>query len=158
MITAMIGNYFSLALNNRHIALKKINYMLDEIAILIRFKSATVYEIIEHLAKDERFSTLDFIHKCHVNIKTDIPFAKIWEDAIDTSSLSYLQKEDISLIKSIGMNLGISDMDGQQSTIMLEKEELSTLIESAKNAYLSKSKLYRTLGILSGAFISIMII
>ena len=49
------GCYFSAALKKRLILLKKLNYMLEEILLLLRYKSATVYEIKETLAVDERF-------------------------------------------------------------------------------------------------------
>ncbi len=158
LITAMLGNYFSAGLNMRYAMLKKINYMLDEIAILLRYKSSTVYEILEHISKDERFYELDFINTALTRFNVQESFGLTWEKAVENSSITCLQKEDRLLLKSIGKNLGKSDLEGQLSTVMLEKEELSALIEASQTAYLTKSKLYRTLGVLSGAFISVMIL
>ena len=55
-ISAFAGLYFSSSLKNRVVMLKKLNYMLDEIMIMLRYRSATVYEIAEALAADERFT------------------------------------------------------------------------------------------------------
>lgn len=150
------GCYFSAALKKRLITLKKLNYMLEEILILLRYKSATVYEIAETLAGDERFSEFDFLE----NIKPDgdIPFQQSWCKAVYGSSLCGMKKSDIELIADIGKKLGTSDLDGQISTVMLQRSELEAAIASAEEEYSKKAKLYRSLGALTGAFVAIMLV
>lgn len=154
--TSFAGYYFSAALKKRLIMLKKLNYMLEEILILLRYKSATVYEITEALAGDERFSEFEFLR----NVKADggVPFQLSWCEAVYRSSLCGMKKSDMELIAEIGKKLGTSDLDGQVSTVMLQRSELESSIASAEEEYSKKAKLYRSLGTLTGAFIAVMLI
>ena len=64
----------------------------------------------------------------------------------------------MQILADIGKNLGTSDIEGQISTLNLQRNELKILISSAETEYEKKSKLYRSLGVLVGAFISVMLI
>lgn len=150
------GCYFSAALRKRVLTLKKLNYMLEEILILLRYKSATVYEITETLAADERFSEFEFLGI--IKPESGISFQQSWCNAVYGSSLCGIKKSDIELIADIGKKLGTSDLDGQVSTVMLHRSELEALIVSAEEEYSKKAKLYRSLGALTGAFVAIMLI
>lgn len=154
-----MGNYFAANLNKRVRTLKSVGYMLDEIEMLLKYRSATVYEIIENLNNDKRFSELGFIleiaDKCR---DTDIPFNDIWCSCIDKHTEIFLKKEDKDLICSIGQYLGTSDAETQLNTIQIKKGELSAFLKNAEEDLLKKAKLYRSIGILAGAFISIMIL
>lgn len=156
LATSFIGCYFSAALKKRMIMLKKLNYMLEEILLLLRYKSATVYEIAETLAGDERFSEFEFLR----NIRPEIgrSFQQSWCGAVYGSELYGMKKSDVEFIADIGKNLGTSDLDGQISAVMLRRSELEAAIVSAEEEYSKKAKLYRSLGMLSGAFIAVMLI
>ena len=155
-VTSFGGSYFSSALKNRVVILKKLNYMLDEILILIRCKSATVYEIAETLAADQRFSDFDFLKK--VISDKNKPFRENWCSAVSENIPQGAKKSDIELLTDIGRKLGASDLEGQISTISLWQSELVSAISSAEEDYARKAKLYRSLGVLMGAFISIMLV
>lgn len=155
-VTSFTGCYFSSALKKRMIMLKKLNYMLEEILLLLRYKSATVYEIAETLAGDERFSEFEFLGK--IRPESGISFQQCWCGAVYGSELYGMKKSDIELIADIGKNLGTSDLDGQISAVMLRRSELEAAVASAEEEYSKKAKLYCSLGMLSGAFVSIMLI
>lgn len=130
--------------------------MLEEILLLLRYKSATVYEIAETLAGDERFSEFDFLK--NIDRDCDISFQQSWCNAVYGSNLCGMKKSDIELIADIGKKLGTSDLDGQVSTVMLQRSELEAAISYAEEEYAKKAKLYRSLGALTGAFVAIMLI
>lgn len=155
-ISAFAGLYFSSSLKNRVVMLKKLNYMLDEIMIMLRYRSATVYEIAEALAADERFTEFEFLGS--IKQEGEKPFRDSWCEAAEKCRLFGLKKSDTELICDIGKKLGTSDLDGQMSVIKLWQAEVTSAISSAESEYASKAKLYRTMGVLIGAFISIMLI
>ncbi len=155
-VTSFAGNYFSASLKNRLVSLKKINYLIDEIMILLRFRSATVYEISAHLAENERFSEFSFLSG--IVPSEGVPFRKIWCDALEKNPPSGLKKSDTELLADIGRQLGTSDVDGQLSILKLQQNEAEMLISSAEKDCAQKAKLYRSLGVLAGAFISVMLI
>lgn len=155
-VTSFTGSYFSSSLKNRVVMLKKLNYMLDEILILLRCKSATVYEIAEVLAADERFSDFEFLKM--VLSDRNRSFRESWCGAVSENIPRGAKKSDIELLTDIGKKLGASDLDGQISTISLWQSEVVSAISSAEEDYDRKAKLYRSLGVLTGAFISIMLV
>lgn len=155
-VTSFAGSYFSQTLKNRVLMLKKLNYMLDEILVLLRCKSATVYEIAEVLAADERFS--DFIFLKKVISDRNRSFRESWCEAVSENIPQGAKKSDVEILTDIGRKLGASDLDGQISTISLWQSELVSAISSAEEDYNRKAKLYRSLGVLTGAFISIMLV
>jgi stage III sporulation protein AB len=132
--------------------------MLDRTASLIRYGRATVYEILDDLCSDSRFSELSFIYSAREGCKLGGAFRDRWEEAAAGLKETFLQEEDIELIRKIGRNLGGSDAEGQLSAIALEKEEQKTLLDAASSVWEKKSRLYRSLGFLAGAFIAIILI
>lgn len=155
-VTSYIGCYYSYALKKRLTILKKINYMIDEILTLIRFKAATVYEIVDVLKSSERFVNLEFLNNIYFD--SNCSFQEKWCSAILKSPPQYINKSDIELLSDIGQKLGTSDMEGQISILKFQQTELLLSISDAEAEYNKKSKLYRSIGVLTGAFISIILI
>ena len=155
-VTSFAGCYFSSALKTRLVNLKKINFLIDEIIILLRYKASTVYEITECLKSSERFADFEFLS----NITSDenISFQQKWSNAINANPPLNLKESDLEILADIGKKLGTSDMEGQLSMLNLQRSELETLISSAEAECEKKTKLYRSLGVLAGAFISVMLI
>ncbi|MBP1560490.1 MAG: stage III sporulation protein AB [Oscillospiraceae bacterium] len=156
IVTTLTGSYFSYMLKSRVIMLKKLNYMLEEIMTLLRFSSATVYEIRDALCLDPRFSDLDFLQS--ISSENGVSFQENWCSAVKSCPLAGLKQGDTALLADIGRKLGTSDLDGQTGTLKLQQAELSSLISAAETEHAKKAKLYRSLGVLSGAFISIMLV
>ena len=155
-VTSFLGNNFAYLLKKRVVTLKKMNYLIDEIIILLRYKASTVYEISSHLSSDTRFS--DFVFLQSISQTTECSFQQNWCSAVEKQKPDSLGKEDISVLCDIGRKLGTSDLEGQISTLKLQQSEVETLILSAESEYNRKAKLYRSLGVLSGAFVVVMLI
>ena len=153
--SSLVGIMFSDKLKKRVAELNLINYMLEEISVLIRYKALPVYEIIKALKENQMYNSLNFINLINCNMQ--IPFNKAWEESIDNSK-SELSSNDKKLLKSFGNSLGTSDISGQLASIEVFKVDFKKLEKEATNEYEKKSKLYRSLGILCGMFVSIMLI
>ena len=54
--------------------------------------------------------------------------------------------------------LGTTDKEGQISALILFDTEIGKMLSDAEKEYSEKSKMIKMLGILSGAFVSIMLI
>ena len=102
------------------------------------------------------FSEFDFLY--NITSAENISFQQSWINAIKLRPPQNLKASDIEILADIGRNLGKSDMDGQLSMLSLQRAELETLILEVEAEVGKKSKLYRSLGVLSGAFISVMLI
>ncbi len=151
----LVGMFFSDKLKARVRELTNINYMFEQISVLIRYKALTVYEIIDALKENEICKTLSFLTNFrHLEDKS---FELEWIDCINSSE-SELRLEDKRVLKSFGNVFGTSDIDGQLADIEVFRQNFSELTNKAKEDYDKKSKLYKSLGVISGAFISIMLI
>ncbi len=152
----MGGMYFSASLKNRVISLKKINYMLEEIYILLKYRSATVYEIAETLRGDERLAEFVFLKK--LELSPERSFQQCWKAAVEENVPCGLKKSDSALLIEIGNRLGKSDLEDQLGAVRLRQAETEAAVSSAENEYMRKARLYRSLGVLAGVFIAIMLI
>ena len=83
-----------------------------------------------------------------------------WEKGITEyfEKESGLKEEEIKIIKDFGMNLGITDRETQLKNIDECTRELDECILSLKGEKKEKCKLYKMLGVLSGVFVSIMLL
>lgn len=153
-VTSLAGNYFSSALKIRCAALRKMNYMLDEMIMLLRFRSPTVYEIVQSLRDSGRFEEFGFLDKTEAGV----PFQQSWLKAVEKYPPAGMKKSDLELLSDIGRKLGTSDTESQINTLGLQQAELAKLISDAESDCNKKSRLYRSMGVLAGAFISIMLI
>lgn len=158
IICTLTGSYFSGRLKQKCIFLKDISYMLEELRLLIEFESAEVGEIIQRLLKNKRLSELGFISDIAERIAVGSDFGSLWESAVEMQHYDFLSSEEKEFIKDIGRKLGKSDINGQINAIKFEKNELENMIRTADDDYCRKAKIYRSLGVLCGAFIAIMFI
>lgn len=158
IICIVTGCYFSARLKQKCRFLKEIMYMLEEIRLLIEFESAEVGEIVQRLFNNKRLTELDFIRTIAEIIDEETDFGTLWEKSIEIQQYGFLSTEEKEFIKDIGRKLGKSDLNGQINTIKFEQNELKNMIRAADDDYCRKAKLYRSLGVLCGAFLAIMFI
>lgn len=130
--------------------------MLEELSVQIRFKASTVYELLDALANS--VGELEFLSLAQKRASCGESFFAAWEKGLADWRNSDIKEEDRALLLSIGEKLGDSDVDGQLSTIELHKQHLNTLLLSATEERKKKGKLYRSLGVLAGVFVAIMLL
>ena len=80
-----------------------------------------------------------------------------WENAIEKSDIC-ITREDKQTLKGLGKLLGKTDLEGQINEIELTINFLDTQIEKAEREKEKNAKLYKTLGIVSGLGIVIILI
>ena len=69
-----------------------------------------------------------------------------------------MKKEDIDIIRNLGRLLGKTDIEGQISEIKLVNNFLDIQIKDAEEEKNKNEKMYRTLGIVAGMTITILLI
>lgn len=157
-ICSLLGGYFSDRLRRKCRFLKDTAYMLEEFRLMIEFESAEVGEMIERLGNNKRLTELSFLIKISEEMYIGSDIGSIWEKAVEGQQYGFLSNDEKEFIKDIGRKLGKSDVSGQLNALKYEKLELEKMIRSADEDNCRKSKLYRSLGVLCGAFIVIMFI
>ena len=158
IVSTLLGGSFSQRLKRRIVFLREISYMLEEIRVMIEYENADVWKIADKLSKNERISELTFLACFYENTEPQEEFGQIWEKSLNNCQYRFLDDEDLDFIRDIGRKLGKSDLKSQLNTIDYERSELKILMRSADENFLRKAKLYRSLGVLTGAFAAIMLL
>lgn len=152
---AMIGMALSLNMKRKLERLGLLRRMADEIAMLIRYRSLTVREIIAQLKYSSAYDDLIFL-KSNDYSDRSVAVCEIWERNI-VSDYTLTEEEKKALL-SLGTQLGTTDTQGQLSVIAGFAAEIEEMQERQIQKYNVKGKLYRSMGILIGAMAGIMII
>lgn len=84
-------------------------------------------------------------------------FYTVWQEEIDKLPREVcLSKEDKQNLKGLGEHLGYLDMDMQERNILLYLEQLDLTIGYLRKHKQEKSRLYTSLGIMGGLFLTIV--
>lgn len=82
-------------------------------------------------------------------------FAAIWKEELDQIRESPLKEEDILSLQNIGEHLGYLDLNMQERNLLLYLEELDGQIEYLRMHLKEKTKLYTSLGVMGGLFLTV---
>ena len=154
--TALIG----IMLANKYKNRTKELYELKKAFNYIKSKIEYTYEPIKEIFIDISYNTSENISNIFSNtaIKLDeLSAEEAWLNAINTSK-NYLNKDDIEIIKDFGKTLGQTDKKGQIDKTNLTLEFLDRQILDAENEQDKNEKLYKTLGIITGMGLVIILI
>ncbi|MDO5346186.1 MAG: stage III sporulation protein AB [Lachnospiraceae bacterium] len=85
------------------------------------------------------------------------PFFSVWEEMADWYlSEAGQKKEDLELIRQLGMQLSGLETEGNSGLLKIYEQRLQGMIVSAKEEYAGKAQLYQRLGILGGIFLVLL--
>ena len=91
--------------------------------------------------------------------KAGATFFQLWTESIDQCLIkSQLKSKDKEELKAIGMQMGYLDEQMQLGTIDLYLEQLSFVIEKAREELVMKKRLCNCLGVMGGIFLVIILI
>ncbi len=148
----LCGCYAADGLHRRVIRLQQLRRMLNAITVHLRYTLPTVRELMQTLADDPDYTALPFLRKA-VADPSDFPAA--WNTAVSQSH--DLSREEASLLYRLGHTLGSTDLEGQLSALALYDQQLSAMLQQAAVQADSHGSLYRTMGILTGLFLVILL-
>lgn len=156
LTSTVLGMFLSNNIKNKRERLVKERKMLEEISIMIRFNSLTLKEIIYELENEELFCDFKFLKILKIMLDKPISFPEAWEQAIKKDDI--ISESEKKVLIELGFNLGTTDIDGQLSTLNIYKIRFDKMIEEESEKYRVKGKMYRSLGIMFGAMIGILIV
>ena len=123
--------------------------------IMIRSSGADVYKLMLELKKTG-VGLMHFIEKMPDIYTETANFRSLWADAV--SSESGIPAEEKKLLIDFGNILGTTDIEGQISSISAQITLMEGLREQRMAEYRQKGRLYRSLGVMAGVMIGIIII
>lgn len=153
---SLIGFFLSDRLRSVRDSCREIQAMLIQISVLVRYKCMNVYEIFHELKNSDAYPDLVFLDKLPDEYIPGVDFHYIWNESVRGDI--QLGAEEKSCLIAFGESFGISDTEGQLMSIEAALESVRSLENRRSEEYLQKSKLFRSVGMLFGAMIGIMLI
>ena len=154
IISIYIGILKSRSYENRVIELNKFQNAL----VMFKSKIEFTYEPLKNIFED--ISNVIYGDDCNIfsyTIQNDNNINESWKKAVDKINSNF-SKNDKEIIKMMGKLLGKTDIKGQVSEIELTKELIQKQIEQAELEKNKNVKLYKTMGIVLGLGICIILI
>lgn len=153
-----IGNLMSKKYINRVNELVQIKLALNIIKSKIKFTQIPLKDIFEQIYKNtEELNIKEFWKNTINELNKNIEIETAWENAIKETEIN-LNKEDLSILLDMGKMLGKTDVDGQVSNLEIATTFIDTQIQKAEAEKQKNSKLYKTLGVVTGLSIVIILI
>ena len=149
-----IGILKAKSYENRVIDLTKFQNSL----VMFKSKIEFTYEPINNIFSD--ISKVIYENDNNIFIETlkkDKEIYLAWNESIDNQKNNF-NDEDKEIIKMFGKLLGKTDLKGQVSQIELTQKLIEKQIEKAENDKIKNSKLYKTMGIICGMAICIILV
>lgn len=154
--SSAIGLLISKKYEERVNQLKEFKNALNMFETKIKFTYEPIPEIFDQISKQMQ-TTVGRTFKLASSNMEVLTAGDAWDIAVDTNVLS-INDEDKSILKNLSKLLGKTDIDGQISQIELTNGFLDEQIEKAEKERAKSEKMYRTLGMVIGLAIVIILI
>lgn len=157
--SSYVGLMISQRLKDRILILRQLSHMVDAIALKIRWEGAAINEIAVQLKDNPSLDRLTFLTNLSANVgrsEHPTPFDALWSESVRGWNAP-LNASDRRMLLNISDGLGTSDIEGQLSWQNRCRAEIAYACEHAEAEYTRKAKLYRTLGVIGGAFAAIVL-
>jgi len=131
--------------------LLEITQLLESMAVQIRYRALPLAELFGALNGSEFLETVG----AGFHARPNINYRDAWNNAVDSFSELAEERE---ILLSIGNSLGGSDVSGQIAMLELNKELLQKRLGAASETAQKKGAMYRSVGLLTGLGLAIMVI
>ncbi|MDE6091821.1 MAG: stage III sporulation protein AB [Ruminococcus sp.] len=135
---------------------RSIRDMFIHSAMLIRCRAIDVYSLGSELKRNGQLFRLTFLQKIPECYTQGDNFHEIWKNAVN--SQKNLPSDEKKILCDFGEVLGRSDIEGQIVSINALEEMAVTLEKKRSESYSQKGKLYRSVGMLFGVMVGILVI
>lgn len=155
-LSTYIGILISKQYSNRVNELNEFKIALNILKTKIRYTNEPLYNIFKEISGSLKGNVSNLFKNTCKNMQNDLA-SNAWEKAIENEPLS-IKKDDRQALKTMGKMLGKTDLEGQIGEIELTESFLETQIVDAQNEKIKNEKLYKTLGMITGLGIIIILL
>lgn len=154
--STFLGILFSKKYSNREKELKEMKSALNIFATKIKFTYEPIPNVFLEISNKIGGNVGQIFARASSRMKEESA-GEAWINAFSDIKNNLLE-EDITILKNLGRLLGQTDVEGQVSEIEVVIQFLDTQLENARQEKLKNEKMYRTLGVVSGLTIAIILI
>ncbi len=153
---SLIGILISKKYTNRVRELNEFKNALNIFKTKIRYTYEPIPEIFQEISKNLE-PNVGYVFNQAAKQMDKLTAGEAWELALKMDSLN-IEDEDRVALKNLGKLLGQTDLDGQISQIEITSSFLENQIKIAEEQKNKNEKMYRTLGMIMGIAIVIIVI
>lgn len=150
---ALAGNTAAKGLEGRVRRLQMLELFCEAAGSELKYLLPTVKELLCSLAQRADFQSLLFLQNAAA---AHTPFPESWRNAVETDKT--LCADEREILRTIGATLGSTELSAQLSALKLCGERFQRLRETAETEVLRRGRLYRSMGILTGIFLVILLL
>lgn len=152
---AAAGIWFSKRLKERERFMSSVILLIKELTVQIKYTNTEIGTMLKSASQNEAYQNLLFVTSC-LDIGENGDFHPLWNDGVKKQP--YLTPTDRELLFALGNRLGETDLDGQLSFLELTCEQLKKQQQDAAENYRQKGRMYRSVGLLCGLALGIMVL
>lgn len=159
--SGFLGYVLSTDCKRRPYQLRELQSLLQMFESRISFLSDVVTEAFDMISGSSKNEVAIFFSAASEKLKADrsINAQSAWEEAVRGNiKKTALNKEDEEMLISFGKILGSSDLEGQIKNIRLTMNQLKMQEEKAEQSRRKNEGMYKSLGILGGIAVVIVLI
>ncbi len=156
VVSTLLGILFSKKYSRRESELKDMKSALNMFSTKIKFTYEPIPNLFLEISNKIGGNIGKIFERASIRMKEESA-GEAWNKSFDDVATNLLD-EDITTLKNLGRLLGQTDLEGQISEIEVVNQFLDTQLENARQEKLKNEKMYRTLGIISGMTIAIILI
>lgn len=156
-----MGLYFSSIVQGRVADLRAMKKNITILRGDIKYGNTTLPEAIGAIARRNTDNFKDFFTGIEQELlkSCGLSFTNIWDKGIkDYLKDTYMNDQDREQLNRLGETLGYLDREMQLKTIDIYVEQLEHELEEAITTMKEKTRLYNMLGVLSGLFLTVVLI
>lgn len=131
MICTAAGAVFSSVLEKRCEQLRSISALIDEMSVKIRYRSVRLPELVREISAETSYSGCSFVKILSENIDGGMRINDAWSDSAERAA--FLSDGDRDILKSMSVQLGDSDTDGQLALLSSCGSMLQRSLEEAES-------------------------
>ncbi|MCX8129018.1 MAG: stage III sporulation protein SpoIIIAB [Clostridia bacterium] len=161
LASSFLGYSFSRDCSKRPQELRALQTMLKMFENEIIFLSNILSDAFEKISRSNKSQAADFFRNTVEILKNEksLNASDAWEKAVKNSiGKTSLNREDEEILVSFGRMLGSSDVEGQIKNIEMTVNQLKLQEYKAEEAKKKYETLYKTLGVLGGLTIVIVLV
>ncbi|MCE7794319.1 stage III sporulation protein AB [Salipaludibacillus sp. CUR1] len=160
LASACAGWELSGRLERRTKLLRHIKVALETLDTEVAFAMIPLSQALNQVARQLPSPAKDFFLQVAERLETKRePAAEAWEQELDLwKSRVDLDEKDVEILRQFGQSLGQQDIQGQRKQIQLAQSYLNNMETMAWEAQRKYQSMYRSLGILGGLLLVIMLL
>lgn len=163
ILLILIGSYIGFSMSkrfqNRIKQLELCDLLFQRIKVYLEYEKTPTKQLIQNLCENHSFEELIFLKKCSERLEDNINFPQAWEQGLEESKMQMaLHKEDYEVLKQLCNILGAYEAQAQSNGISMLQKMIKIQQENAIEENKTTGKLYRSLGVLAGIALAILLI